>query len=209
VGGGVGGGGQAPNTQTTHAGIRRCPGRQQGRGQITPRIGNSSRLFQSDEIIDLRVCGAKAAGQNELKRHSPSSYSGRLDAADRSKLLDDFVGRTLRLKVVSAFGRRRIVFSERAAQAEPQTRPDLPPPPTGTPRLVTILPISACLSISAVVERTDPIELSGAGWRIELGVQMGENVGLKSWSFRRAMPRSMKHKRLPDPGGHQQRTACR
>jgi small subunit ribosomal protein S1 len=89
------------------------------------------RLFQSDEIVDLRVTACNRGGLlvegNDLSGFVPFSHlvniPGPLDAADRSKLLDDYVGRTLRLKVIECVpDDGRIVFSERAAQAEPGKR---------------------------------------------------------------------------------------
>lgn len=92
------------------------------------------RIFQNDEIVDLRVTSCNRGGLlvegQDLGGFVPFSHlinmPGGIDAADRSKMLDDYVGRTLRLKVIECVPEDgRVVFSERAAQAEPGKRSEI------------------------------------------------------------------------------------
>jgi small subunit ribosomal protein S1 len=112
-------------------GAPRKPGKADGESHATRNWELVKRLFQSDEIVDLRVTACNRGGLlvegDELSGFVPFSHlvniPSPLDAADRSKLLDDYVGRTLRLKVIECVpDDGRIVFSERAAQAEPGKR---------------------------------------------------------------------------------------
>jgi len=92
------------------------------------------RLFQNDEIVELRVTACNRGGLlvegPELSGFVPFSHlidtPGSLDAGDRTKLLDHYVGRTLHLKVIECVpDDGRVVFSERAAQAEPGKRSEI------------------------------------------------------------------------------------
>jgi small subunit ribosomal protein S1 len=118
-----------------------------GRGQPRPSARSESRsagaarveinwdqvrnLFQSDQIVDLRVTACNRGGLlvegDTLTGFVPFSHlvnlPGPADAADRARLLETYVGRTLRLKIIECVPEDgRIVFSERAAQAEPGKR---------------------------------------------------------------------------------------
>jgi small subunit ribosomal protein S1 len=126
--------GRHPTHGTPTSAGRAAPrkaGRADGETHTTPNWELVQRLFQSDEIIDLRVTSCNRGGLlvegNELSGFVPFSHLVNIPAppesADRSKLLDDYVGRTLRLKVIECVpDDGRIVFSERAAQAEPGRR---------------------------------------------------------------------------------------
>ena len=112
-------------------GAPRRPGKAEGESHASTNWDLVKRLFQHDEIVDLRVTACNRGGLlvegNELSGFVPFSHlvnvPGPLDAANRSKLLDEYVGRTLRLKVIECVpDDGRIVFSERAAQAEPGKR---------------------------------------------------------------------------------------
>ncbi len=88
-------------------------------------------LFERDEIIELKVTGSNRGGLlvegEELNGFVPLSHligvAGPIQEADRSRLLEGYVGETLRLKVIECVPEDgRIVLSERAAQAEPGKR---------------------------------------------------------------------------------------
>ena len=88
-------------------------------------------LYQRDQIVDLKVTGCNRGrllveGEN-LYGFVPFSHliemAGQVDLSEREKYLEAYVGRTLRLKVIECVPEDgRIVFSERAAQAEPDLR---------------------------------------------------------------------------------------
>jgi small subunit ribosomal protein S1 len=91
-------------------------------------------LYQQDQIVDLKVTGCNRGGLlvegRELYGFVPFSHliemAGPVDLAEREKHLEAYVGRTLRLKVIECVPEDgRIVFSERAAQAEPGKRSQL------------------------------------------------------------------------------------
>ena len=87
-------------------------------------------LFRGDEIISLHVSGFNRGGLlvegDGLYGFVPFSHLVDLagsELADREKVLNNYVGRPLRLKVIECVPEDgRIVFSERAAQAEPGRR---------------------------------------------------------------------------------------
>jgi small subunit ribosomal protein S1 len=88
-------------------------------------------LFENDEIVQLQVTACNRGGLlvegNGLNGFVPSSHlvglPGTSQTADRGRVLEDYVGRTLRLKVIECVPEDgRIVLSERAAQAEPGKR---------------------------------------------------------------------------------------
>ena len=87
-------------------------------------------LYQSDEIIALNVSGFNRGGLlvqgNELYGFVPFSHLVGLVGTDpgvRERLLEAYVGQTLQLKVIECAPEDgRVVFSERAAQAEPGRR---------------------------------------------------------------------------------------
>jgi small subunit ribosomal protein S1 len=90
------------------------------------------QLFHGDEIISLNVTGFNRGGLlvalqgNGLFGFVPFSHLVELagsEPADRDKALSDYVGRSLNLKVIECVPEDgRVVFSERAAQAEPGRR---------------------------------------------------------------------------------------
>lgn len=88
-------------------------------------------LFENDEIVELQVTACNRGGLlvegGGLNGFVPSSHlvglAGTSQTADRGRLLEDYVGRTLRLKVIECVPEDgRVVLSERAAQAEPGKR---------------------------------------------------------------------------------------
>ena len=122
--------GQGPNR-----GQARTPTRNDVRTEGPPRVPPNWEkvrvLFQNDQIVDLRVTACNRGGLlvegEDLSGFVPFSHlidiPGPSDAMDRSRLLEAYVGRTLRLKVIECVPEDgRIVFSERAAQAEPGKR---------------------------------------------------------------------------------------
>jgi len=91
-------------------------------------------LYARDQIIDLNVTGYNRGGLlvegNNLYGFVPFSHlvelAGKSEASQREHDLEAFVGRTLRLKVIECVPEDgRIVFSERAALAEPGKRAEL------------------------------------------------------------------------------------
>ncbi|MCL4824967.1 MAG: S1 RNA-binding domain-containing protein, partial [Anaerolineales bacterium] len=88
------------------------------------------RLFHADEIVRLAVTGSNRGGLlvegDGLFGFVPFSHLIELsgsEPADRDKALGAYVGRTLQLKVIECVPEDgRVVFSERAAQAEPGRR---------------------------------------------------------------------------------------
>lgn len=88
------------------------------------------RLFHADEIVNLNVTGFNRGGLlvegDGLFGFVPFSHLVELagsESADRDQALGRYVGRTLQLKVIECVPEDgRVVFSERAAQAEPGKR---------------------------------------------------------------------------------------
>lgn len=87
-------------------------------------------LFHGDEIVDLTVTGYNRGGllvEGEgMFGFVPFSHLVELagsEPSDRDKALSEYVGRALHLKVIECVpDDGRVVFSERAAQAEPGQR---------------------------------------------------------------------------------------
>ena len=87
-------------------------------------------LYQYDEIVILNVAGCNRGGVlvegEELHGFVPFSHLVGLvgtDPGERDHLLQGYVGRSLNLKVIECVPEDgRVVFSERAAQAEPGRR---------------------------------------------------------------------------------------
>jgi small subunit ribosomal protein S1 len=101
--------------------------------KVAPDWTQVKDLYLRDQIVHLHVAGFNRGGllvEGEgLYGFVPFSHliemSG-LDASDREKHLESYVGRTLKLKVIECVPEDgRIVFSERAAQAEPGKRAEL------------------------------------------------------------------------------------
>lgn len=99
--------------------------------RATPDWDRARELFQSDQIVDLRVAACNKGGLlvegEALSGFVPFSHlvniPGPADPPERGRLLEGYVGRTLRLKVIECVPEDgRIVFSERAAQSEPGKR---------------------------------------------------------------------------------------
>jgi small subunit ribosomal protein S1 len=91
-------------------------------------------LYLHDQIVDLNVTGYNRGGLlvegNNLYGFVPFSHlvelAGKNEVSQREHDLEAFVGRTLRLKVIECVPEDgRIVFSERAALAEPGKRAQL------------------------------------------------------------------------------------
>lgn len=91
-------------------------------------------LYLRDQIIDLNVTGYNRGGLlvegNNLYGFVPFSHlvelAGKSETSQREHDLEAFVGRSLRLKVIECVPEDgRIVFSERAALAEPGKRAQL------------------------------------------------------------------------------------
>lgn len=112
--------------------------RGEGKSDETPKISPNwtqvKDLYQRDQIVDLKVTGCNRGG---LLVEGPNLYgfvpfshlvemAGQVELSEREKYLETYVGRTLRLKVIECVPEDgRIVFSERAAQAEPGKRSEL------------------------------------------------------------------------------------
>src|SRR5512143_1840308 len=102
--------------------------------KISPNWVQVKDLYQRDQIVDLKVTGCNRGGLlvegENLYGFVPFSHlidmAGLVDLSEREKHLETYVGRTLRLKVIECVPEDgRIVFSERAAQAEPGKRSEL------------------------------------------------------------------------------------
>ena len=112
----------------------RNDGRLEEGARISPNWVQVKDLYQRDQIVDLKVTGCNRGGLlvegENLYGFVPFSHlvemAGQVDLSDREKYLEAYVGRTLRLKVIECVPEDgRIVFSERAAQAEPGKRAEL------------------------------------------------------------------------------------
>jgi small subunit ribosomal protein S1 len=110
-------------------------GRRGNRGQDparkSPDWKQVKQLYEQDQIVSLQVTGCNRGGLlvegDELGGFVPFSHlvgvAHEADTIDRNQLMETYVGRTLRLKVIECVPEDgRIVFSERAAQAEPGKR---------------------------------------------------------------------------------------
>ncbi|HEX8990923.1 MAG TPA: S1 RNA-binding domain-containing protein [Anaerolineales bacterium] len=102
--------------------------------RISPNWVQVKDLYQKDQIVDLKVTGCNRGGLlvegENLYGFVPFSHlvdmAGQVDLSVRERYLEGYVGRTLRLKVIECVPEDgRIVFSERAAQAEPGKRSQL------------------------------------------------------------------------------------
>lgn len=91
-------------------------------------------LYLRDEVVELMVTGHNRGGLlvegAGLQGFVPISHvvklAGKPDLSDRAAVLDSYVGRPLRLKVIECAPEdERVVFSERAAQSEPGKRTEL------------------------------------------------------------------------------------
>ncbi len=102
--------------------------------KITPNWARVRDLFRLDQILTLKVTGCNRGGLlvegEDLYGFVPFSHlidlAGQVDVGDREKSMEAYLGRTLKLKVIECVPEDgRIVFSERAAQAEPGKRSEL------------------------------------------------------------------------------------
>jgi small subunit ribosomal protein S1 len=91
-------------------------------------------LYANDRIIELKVTGHNRGGllveKDGLSGFIPFSHlielAGREQEADREVSLESYAGKTLRVKVIECVPEEgRVVFSERAALAEPGKRAEL------------------------------------------------------------------------------------
>jgi small subunit ribosomal protein S1 len=108
--------------------------RADGAAHTSPNWEHVQELFRNDEIVELRVAGCNKGGllveAEDLSGFVPFSHlieiADLAATVDRARLLEQYVGRTLRLKIIECIPvDGRIVFSERAAQAEPGRRAEL------------------------------------------------------------------------------------
>src|SRR5574340_1179255 len=102
--------------------------------RVQPNWEKVKLLFEKDEIVDMRVAACNRGGLlvegAELSGFVPFSHlvgvPGASQATERSPMLEGYIGRTLRLKVIECVPEDgRVVFSERAAQAEPGRRAEI------------------------------------------------------------------------------------
>jgi len=102
--------------------------------KITPNWTEVKDLYSHDQIVSLIVTGSNRGGLlvegENLYGFVPFSHlvdmAGQVDMPDREKCMEAYIGRTLKLKVIECVPEDgRIVFSERAAQAEPGKRAEL------------------------------------------------------------------------------------
>ena len=102
--------------------------------KIAPNWERVKQLYAGDQIVTLHVTSSNRGGLlvegEDLAGFVPFSHlveiRGQADAADRARLMEAYVGRSLRLKVIECAPEDgRVVFSERAAQAEPGRRSEL------------------------------------------------------------------------------------
>jgi small subunit ribosomal protein S1 len=108
--------------------------KEEGQSKITPDWIEVKDLYLHDKIVNLIVTGSNRGGLlvegENLYGFVPFSHlvdmAGQVDLANREKFMEAYIGRTLRLKVIECVPEDgRIVFSERAAQAEPGKRAEL------------------------------------------------------------------------------------
>jgi small subunit ribosomal protein S1 len=116
------------------AGMPRKEARSEAGTGISPNWEHVKQLFSDDGIVSLRVTACNRGGLlvegEDLAGFVPFSHllqtAGGSEPAERGRLMESYVGRTLRLKVIEcAPDDGRVVFSERAAQAEPGRRAEL------------------------------------------------------------------------------------
>ena len=106
-------------------------GDQKAEQRPQPNWDKAKALFGNDEIVEMRVTASNRGGLlvdgDQLNGFVPFSHlvgvPGMSQVSDRSRMLEAYVGRTLRLKVIECAPEDgRIVLSERAAQSEPGKR---------------------------------------------------------------------------------------
>lgn len=122
----------------TGRGHARAGLRHEGRGReankITPNWARVNELFSNDQVVSLLVTGTNRGGllveAEGLYGFVPFSHlveiATQVEPMERAKVMENYVGRTLQLKVIECVPEDgRIVFSERAAQAGPGRRTEL------------------------------------------------------------------------------------
>ncbi len=123
------GSGHAPN----HGEIRNGS-RTEEANKILPDWVQVKDLYLRDQIVNMIVTGSNRGGllvEGEgMYGFVPFSHlvnvTAQADDPDREKFMQAYIGRTLKLKVIECVPEDgRIVFSERAAQAEPGKRSEL------------------------------------------------------------------------------------
>lgn len=102
--------------------------------RITPNWDRVKDLYAKDQIVSLRATACNRGGLlvegDDLCGFVPFSHlvdiPGQVEPMDRGRLMAGYVGRTLQLKVIECVPEDgRVVFSERAAQAQPGKRAEL------------------------------------------------------------------------------------
>ncbi|MBI3739121.1 MAG: S1 RNA-binding domain-containing protein [Chloroflexi bacterium] len=102
--------------------------------KITPNWVQVKDLYLRDQIVNLNVTGSNRGGLlvegDGLYGFVPFSHlvdmAAQAEPQDRDTCMQSYIGRTLKLKVIECVPEDgRIVFSERAAQAEPGRRAEL------------------------------------------------------------------------------------
>jgi small subunit ribosomal protein S1 len=122
----------ASNPSTTNPPSFSKPSNNQPQTQINWE--HAGHIFTADEIVTLRVSGYNQGGLlvegDGLQGFVPASHlinpCSEPSQAERQRQLGSYVGHTLSLKAIEcAPGEGRIIFSERAALAQPGRRPQL------------------------------------------------------------------------------------
>lgn len=123
-------GSRAPGRTPSRSGGR-SEAKGDGAARISPNWDRVKALYQGDQIVSLQVSSTNRGGLlvegEDLAGFVPFSHlvdvAGQTEPIDRGKLMEAYIGRTLRLKVIECVPEEgRVVFSERAAQAEPGKR---------------------------------------------------------------------------------------
>jgi small subunit ribosomal protein S1 len=123
-----------PVRQSGKAGAREETAEPAPERKLTADWSQIKDLYLRDQIVNLQVTGYNRGGLlvegNGLYGFVPFSHlidlAGKSELANRDHELEIYVGKTLRLKVIECVPEDgRIVFSERAAQAEPGKRAEL------------------------------------------------------------------------------------
>lgn len=122
-----------PDYQETNNGISER-GRNLSQKMLDIDWEYAKQLYQEDNSIDLEVSGYNRGGLlvggDSLHGFVPISHlvglSGEIGVQEREALLGDYIGRQISLKVIECDSEQgRVVFSERAAQAEAGRRNEL------------------------------------------------------------------------------------
>ncbi len=129
---GRGEGRETGRQQSRGGGRRESRGREPSR--IAPNWAKVKELYLSDQVVSLLVTGTNRGGllveAEGLYGFVPFSHlveiATQVEPLERTKVMENYVGRTLQLKVIECVPEDgRIVFSERAAQAGPGKRTEL------------------------------------------------------------------------------------